>query len=211
MAWTTPRTWVAGETVTAQLMNAHVRDNLNILKTPIDDNGKVQALSSTYLANLDGSNLTNIPKKLNSQYTPVGNVGGGEDDLMSYTLPGGTLATNGNGVRITGWGTCANNGNTKTIKGYWGGGQVSSTFSPAASAAQSWRMVMEIVRSSSTTQKISTTSQSSNTNLTTNGQVSLRMIDGAKTLSADQIIKFTGQATTDNDISQEGLIVELLP
>lgn len=27
MAWTAPRTWVTGETVTAALMNAHVRDN----------------------------------------------------------------------------------------------------------------------------------------------------------------------------------------
>ena len=29
MAWTTPRTWVASETMTASLMNAHLRDNLN--------------------------------------------------------------------------------------------------------------------------------------------------------------------------------------
>lgn len=28
MAWTVPRTWVAGEIVTAALMNTHVRDNL---------------------------------------------------------------------------------------------------------------------------------------------------------------------------------------
>jgi hypothetical protein len=28
MAWTAPRTWVDGETVTASIMNAHVRDNL---------------------------------------------------------------------------------------------------------------------------------------------------------------------------------------
>ena len=28
MAWTAPRTWVTGETVTAALMNTHVRDNL---------------------------------------------------------------------------------------------------------------------------------------------------------------------------------------
>jgi hypothetical protein len=27
MAWTTPRTWVTGETVTAALLNAHIRDN----------------------------------------------------------------------------------------------------------------------------------------------------------------------------------------
>lgn len=31
MAWTTPRTWVAAETVTAALMNTHLRDNLNFL------------------------------------------------------------------------------------------------------------------------------------------------------------------------------------
>lgn len=31
MAWTIPRTWNPGETVTAALMNAHVRDNLNAL------------------------------------------------------------------------------------------------------------------------------------------------------------------------------------
>lgn len=35
MAWTTPRTWVAGETVTAAIMNTHVRDNLNWLDTRI--------------------------------------------------------------------------------------------------------------------------------------------------------------------------------
>jgi voltage-gated potassium channel Kch len=33
MAWTTPRTWVAGEVVTAALMNLHVKDNLDVLKT----------------------------------------------------------------------------------------------------------------------------------------------------------------------------------
>jgi hypothetical protein len=31
MAWTTPRTWVSGELVTAAMMNAHVRDNMNAL------------------------------------------------------------------------------------------------------------------------------------------------------------------------------------
>lgn len=35
MTWTTPRTWVAGETVTAAIMNAHVRDNLNALKNGV--------------------------------------------------------------------------------------------------------------------------------------------------------------------------------
>lgn len=34
MAWTAPRTWVAGETVTAANLNAHVRDNLNAIGDP---------------------------------------------------------------------------------------------------------------------------------------------------------------------------------
>jgi len=34
MAWTTPRTWVSGETVTDTLLNAHVRDNLNAIVNP---------------------------------------------------------------------------------------------------------------------------------------------------------------------------------
>jgi len=34
MAWTPPRTWVAGETVTAAMLNAHVRDNLKAITDP---------------------------------------------------------------------------------------------------------------------------------------------------------------------------------
>lgn len=32
MAWTAARTWVAGELVTAAIMNTHIRDNLNALR-----------------------------------------------------------------------------------------------------------------------------------------------------------------------------------
>lgn len=35
MAWTSPRTWVVSEIVTAALMNTHVRDNLNALSDRI--------------------------------------------------------------------------------------------------------------------------------------------------------------------------------
>jgi hypothetical protein len=36
MAWTTPRTWNAGETVTSSIMNTHVRDNFNFLFSQLD-------------------------------------------------------------------------------------------------------------------------------------------------------------------------------
>lgn len=34
MSWTTPRTWVAGEVVTAAMLNAQVRDNLFMFGSP---------------------------------------------------------------------------------------------------------------------------------------------------------------------------------
>jgi hypothetical protein len=33
MAWSSPRTWVTGEVVTASMMNANVRDNVNAIRT----------------------------------------------------------------------------------------------------------------------------------------------------------------------------------
>ena len=38
MAWTTPRTWVTGELVTAALMNTHLKDNLNAI-VPVGPDG----------------------------------------------------------------------------------------------------------------------------------------------------------------------------
>lgn len=34
MAWTSPRTWLSGETLTAALMNVHLRDNLKAIGDP---------------------------------------------------------------------------------------------------------------------------------------------------------------------------------
>ena len=42
-------------------LNTHIRDNLNLLITSIDTTtGKLKALSSTYLADLSGANLTGV-------------------------------------------------------------------------------------------------------------------------------------------------------
>jgi len=60
MSWTAPRDWVAHETPTHTLFNTHIRDNIDFLKTPIADSGKIAALSSSYLADLSGTNLTGI-------------------------------------------------------------------------------------------------------------------------------------------------------
>lgn len=43
-----------------------------------------------------------VPCVLYTDTTEVGNVGSGEDDLMSYTLPGGTLANDGDSIIVEG-------------------------------------------------------------------------------------------------------------
>ncbi len=53
MAWTTPRTWVGGELVDQTIMNSAIRDNENILKTSISNDGSTWSGSGL----VAGSNL----------------------------------------------------------------------------------------------------------------------------------------------------------
>jgi hypothetical protein len=90
MAWTTPKTWYSSELVKEGDLNLHIRDNMNILKTALDSNGKVTALSSTYLANLSGANLTGVVKTAASNTFTAGtqNFNGGSG--VRVILPVGT-------------------------------------------------------------------------------------------------------------------------
>ncbi len=58
MAWSSPRTWTAGEIVTAAIMNTHVRDNLNYLKGNAGTVAIASSMSVTgsVTANPGGSN-----------------------------------------------------------------------------------------------------------------------------------------------------------
>jgi hypothetical protein len=51
MGWTAPRTWVTGEIVTAAELNAHVRDNMNFLKSGV-------VASTTVTANVGPTSST---------------------------------------------------------------------------------------------------------------------------------------------------------
>ena len=43
-------------------MNTYLSDNHAVLKTAIDNNGKIVALSAAYLADLSGANVTGVAK-----------------------------------------------------------------------------------------------------------------------------------------------------
>lgn len=62
MAWTAPRTWTDGEIPTATMANAHIRDNLLVLKTARGDDGRFLALSAAVLADLSAATVTGIAR-----------------------------------------------------------------------------------------------------------------------------------------------------
>ena len=79
MAWTAPRDWSGGELVTQTHLNEQIRDNLTVLKTSITDAGKIVAISASYFASLDGTNLTGVAKtgSANTFTAGVQNFNGG--------------------------------------------------------------------------------------------------------------------------------------
>jgi len=57
MAWTTPRTWVTGELVTAVILNTTVKDNQNFLYTSFDGSGDLVCQSVTAGSAASGGNI----------------------------------------------------------------------------------------------------------------------------------------------------------
>lgn len=97
MAWTSPRTWAAAETVTAAIMNAHVRDNLKAMSewtaytptwaatggTPTLGNGTLEGNYAKY-----GNMLL-----LRIQLTIGSTTSMGTTTAWTFTLPAGVTAT----------------------------------------------------------------------------------------------------------------------
>lgn len=64
MAWTAPRTWVAGETVTAAMLNTHLRDNFKAITDPW----------TAYTPTLAGTGWSLGNGTLNGWYSRIGNT-----------------------------------------------------------------------------------------------------------------------------------------
>lgn len=92
--WTSPRTWVASEVVTAALMNTHVRDNLNAINGFVRKTADESVTSSVTLQN-DDHLLIAIPAAgtyeicVNLQVVSAANAAG--DFRYGATFPAGTM------------------------------------------------------------------------------------------------------------------------
>jgi hypothetical protein len=96
MAWTSPRTWVAGEEVTASLLNTHVRDNFNAL------GGSPGTYTPTY-TNM-GSPTTNDAVYVEAGKWITGAVrftlNGAPTGIMTVSLPFTAAASMGTGRHV---------------------------------------------------------------------------------------------------------------
>jgi hypothetical protein len=145
--------------------------------------------------------------QLTSNLTQVGNIGTGEDNLITYSLPANTLKKEGYNLQILCWGTFAANANNKRIRAYLGS---TAFFDSTALAINggSWSLAITIVRVTDTHQQTIVRYSSSNG---TFGNGTIVNTSVTATLSTDLIIKCTGEATTTNDIVQNGLTISVYP
>lgn len=183
---------------------------LLLLLFPVLSFGQITNITGAYqkifYAGHSGSNDLKVGININTNTTDVGNIGVGEDDLMTYTLPGGTLAVNGERLEFEMSFACAANGNSKTIKIYFGA--TSYTF-PAFTTSGTFVVARgTVVRTGAATQRFDLTVISDNGSVQVVGATYLTP---TATLSSNVTIKATGTATTDNDIIQKVLTVKFIP
>ncbi len=136
---------------------------------------------------------------LSNDLTATGNVGAGEDNLISYAMPANTFVTAGQYLEYEVGGTFANNVNAKTVKLYLGGSLL-ATLTAAVSLAGSWKAKIVIERTGTSAQKW----ECEAARTITGGGNAIANTAGTCTETETAIItiKATGEGVADNDIIQ---------
>lgn len=133
----------------------------------------------------------------------VSNSGVGETDLITYDLSGKTLANDGDILTIKASGIFAANANNKTLKLKFGSQTIIDTGAVAANGT-AWELNATIIRKSPTTQEISV-------RIISNNSASVTRTAGTQDLTDAITIKCTGQGGASNDLTQEALVIGLIP
>lgn len=151
----------------------------------------------------DGSTWRPLSGRLYVDTSAVGNVGTGVDDLISYSVPANTLTVDGDMLTVTAYGTFAANGNNKEVKLLFGATTLVTTGVTTQSGG-SWWIEAVVVRDGATAQLAKATFV-----LSGGTAVLATCTQPAETLSGAVVLKCTGEATSDDDVRQLGLIVRL--
>lgn len=131
--------------------------------------------------------------------TSVGNIGAGEDDLQTVTLPANGLTTTGHCIHWDMSGTFAANANAKTLKIYFGTTAMQTITAPTV-VGGNWHGFATICRTGANAQKYASRVDFMNsaTNVVTNAFDTQGT--STETETATIVIKQTGEAVSNNDL-----------
>ena len=136
--------------------------------------------------------------------TNVGNVGAGEDDLQTLTIPANTLKSNTNRIiKVRAWGLTAGNANAKTLKFHFGS-TVIDTVTLTTSQASNWAFDVVITGS---------TSQNVYSEFTQGGATAIHQIarsNPSETITSAIVVKCTGEGVADDDVVSDGMTLEIV-
>ena len=135
--------------------------------------------------------------------TAVGNVGAGEDTLMTYAVPANTLSNDGDYLEIEAWGVTAANANNKNIKLKIGTTTLLATGAVAANGANWWISAV-IARTGASAESIIAKIISDDALIVDSATYTA----GTQSTTAAFSITCTGEATANDDIVQHGLIIK---
>lgn len=178
----------------------------------LNDNGLFKGAWARYMhelfARVGGGASYNLGGRFVTNTTPVGNVTGGEDILITENIPKNTIHNDGDIIEIVAFGITAANGTNKTIKLILGSTTLFSTGAVAFNN-KSWCIRANIIRNGDALQFI---------NATFNGDVALltntaTFTSGTENFATTLAVKCTGTSgsSTTNDIIQKGLIINIFP
>lgn len=140
--------------------------------------------------------------------TPVGNAGGGEDNLMGYAVPPGVLTRDGEYLEAAMGFTFAANANNKRVRVYFGSTLLYDT-SALALNDKAMSINVLLIRKTATSQVCMARMQANDGVLATS---SVDYTAAAETLAASTLtLKATGEATSDNDVVQQYMTVKWFP
>ena len=170
----------------------------------------VERLRREDIGEVDRLNTYTTPVRLlYANTTAVGNVGSGEDDLMTYPLPGGILIKNGHYLEIESCIKFAANGNNKRLRVKFGG---STIYDSTAVALDDIAMVVRavIIRTGTSSQVFYVAvNNAAQTGFEPGTAIQSDATEDLTT--AGLAFKCTGEAVSDNDIIQKSMLVRWYP
>jgi hypothetical protein len=143
---------------------------------------------------------------VNVNLTEVGNVGTGEDDLITYTVAANTLSTNLDRLKYRFALTLADNANAKRARVYLDNTALFDSGALPVSAAISVIIEGEIIRESQSVQKTNASMITSSSSLPALANV----VGCAEDLATALVLKVTGEATSNDDIVCQSLTVDVI-